>query len=171
MTEAVAPPVLDVLDDEENRDAQVDYFGVDERHRFDLPDGKSWIEFKVLNEGEKSEWEKSTQGDVVFERNSGNARMRPNSADARHKLITLAVTDWNLKRRDKQTGRMEQVSIAHGLRDWLRYTNPKLVVDLEAAIRKQNPFLIVDLTIEEIDKQIEELQEQRKLLVERQQGE
>jgi hypothetical protein len=154
------PEVVDVPEEQ-----QEDYFGFKTTHRFTLPDRKSWIEFKTLNEGEKAQWEKETQGDVVYERNSGNARLRMNTVTARHSLIRLAVVDWNLKRNG------QPVRLSHGLQDFLKLTNPKIVLDLEAAIRKENPFLITDLTIEEIDKQIEELLEQKKILEERQQGE
>lgn len=162
MTETVERPV-----DEEmpQTSQQADYFGFESIHTFTLPDGSSWIKFRTLNEGQKAEWEKATQGDVVFERSSGNARMKMRSVEARHQLITLACVEWNLKRNGKD------VPISHGLRDFLKYADPKLVLDLERAIRKENPFLMTDMSVEEIDKAIEELQEQREIALERERGE
>lgn len=146
--------------------APVDYFGFAETHRFSLPDGIQFFEFVSMNEGKKSAFQKLTQRDVVVERQSGNARMRVNPADERHALITQSLTNWNLYLNGQPLPFDEK-----GKRMVLELFPPKLIEELEAAIRKANPWLVNEISVEDIDKQIEELQELRDQAVERERGE
>lgn len=164
MTETAERPDLEKGQPEARM--QTDYFGFQDFDEFYFPDGVTWVKFKVLNEGERSEFERQTQSDFVVERTSGNTRVKMNAARVRHALIQTAVVDWNLVR----GGALVPFS-DRALKDFLKLANPKIVSDLETAIRKKNPFLVTDMTVEDIDKQIEDLQEQRRILVERDQGE
>jgi hypothetical protein len=146
--------------------AQEDYFGFSETHRFYFPDKVTFIEFKSMNEGDKAKFQKMTQKDLVLERQSGNARMKVDPATERHELIRTCVVDWNLTR----GGAPVKFSDVQ-LRDFLKLANPKLVEDLEKEIRKHNPWLLQDMTVEDIDREIENLREMRKVAEERERGE
>lgn len=143
-----------------------DYFGFAETHEYVLPDGKQKIFFKTMNEGDKAQFQKLTQRDLTLERQSGNARMKINPAEERHALIKASVTGWDLHR----GGRPYQYS-QRALDDVLKLFPPKIIEGLELAIRKANPWLIADATVEEIDRQIEELQELREEAAKRESGE
>jgi hypothetical protein len=144
----------------------VDYFGFAEEHEWYLPDGRQFFTFKVMNEGDKAKFQRKTQRDVIVERQSGNARMKVDQADERHQLIQTCVTGWNLYRGGQPVPFTER-----NLRDWLDLANPKIVEDLEREIRKANPWLLGEMTSEDIQKEIDNLQEMLKTQLEREQGE
>jgi hypothetical protein len=148
----------------------VDYFGFDEYGTYTLPDGKQSITFKKLNEGERQKYEQRTQRDVAFNRRTDDAKIRLDASADRTALIELSVTGWNLVRRvnDKWT----KVSFSNGspgseLSKWILSTDPRIVNELYTAIRKANPFLNEEMTVEMIDEEIARLQEMRADLVKR----
>lgn len=145
---------------------QQDYFGFQHIEQYVLPDGISYFELQAMNEGQKSKFQKVTQRDMILEKGSGNARFRIDPAVERHELIIASVTGWNLRR-----GEQAMMFSERNLKEFLQLANPKIVEGLELAIRKLNPWLLADATVEEIDKQIEELQELRVIAVEREAGE
>jgi hypothetical protein len=111
----------------------VDYFGFGRDEVFALPDGKQEIFFKVMNEG--------------------------------HELILSSVTGWSLRRRGPQGWDVVPFSTGganSALAQWLKVADPKIVDDLELAIRRANPWMQADMSVEEIDKEIERLQDLRK---------
>lgn len=155
-----------------------DYFGFDERFQYLLPDGKQWIEFKALTEGDLGRYQKLLKRDITVEKDTGNARIKIDQVEERHALLEVAVTGWFMVRRNLRTGNFEPQTFSTGsagstFMQWLTKANPAIVADLAEQVRKQNPYLLGggNDTIEAIDKQIEQLSEQRRLLVERQQGE
>jgi|SRR5688572_11653704 len=152
-----------------------DYFGFDERHRFMMPDGRQWVEFKTLNEGDLMQYQSRLGRDMVVEKATGNARIKINQVEERHALLMVAIVGWHMMRRTPRGWVEEKFNTArHGtLEQWLKSANPALIADLDKAVRAQNPFLLAanDETLEAIDKQIAELQEQRDKILERMQGE
>lgn len=145
---------------------QMDYFGFQKTEKHYLPDGVSYFEIKAMNEGAKAKFQKSTQRDMVLEKGSGNARFSIDPAAERHALIKECTVDWRLRRGDQ----FQPFGDA-ALRDFLQLADPKIVEGIELAIRKLNPWLLADATVEEIDKQIADLEELRKIAVEREAGE
>lgn len=139
-----------------------DYFGFEEKLKWYFPDGKQWIEYQVMTEGQKAKFQKSTSKDLVIERASNNARVSVDQAEERQSLLRSAITDWYLIR----DGSPAPFSTAV-LNQWLEKANPRLVEDIEKAIRKANPWLLQDMTVEDIDREIESLQEMREVAVER----
>ena len=150
--------------------SQVDYFGFQSFEKYYLPDGISWFELQRLNEGQKAEFQKNTQRDMILEKGSGNARFKIDPAVERHALIEAAVVGWNLTR-NGQPVPFDKRGRANPLRDFLQLADPKIVEDIELKIRKMNPWLMSDLTVKEIDEQIAELEDMRKIAEEREAGE
>lgn len=151
-----------------------DYFGFDERHIYTLPDGKQFIEFKAMTEGDKARFQRATNRDVVVERSSGNARMKVDPASERQELLKVTVTGWNLVTKGKD-GDFKPVPFSIGsngsnFEKWLQNANPKIVQNLELAVRKANSWLLADQTVEDIDREIESLQEARLEAVKRESG-
>lgn len=142
-----------------------DYFGFQSTERFVLPDGVQYIVFEVMNEGKKTQFQKLTSKDLVIQRNQ-DARMKMDPAQERHELIRQSVTDWSLYR-----GGAPIPFNPRNLKDFLELTNPKLVEELEKAIRKANPWLMTDMKSEDIKREIDNLTEMYELALERERGE
>lgn len=135
---------------------QVDYFGIPSKQRHIFPDGISYVEFQPMNEGAKAKFQKATSRDLIIERQSGNARTSVDPATERHELLLASIVDWNLKRGQNTINFSDRA-----LRDFLQLGDPKIIEDIEKSIRKANPWLLNDLSVEDIDKEIENLKELR----------
>lgn len=163
MSETITENTNFVGNDEEVR--QDDYFGFEATERFVFPDGRTWIEFKKMNEGEKKSYQDKTSKDLVLER-TGNTRMSILQGTERHELIRACIVDWNLKR-GGQPVPCNKVQIG----DFLTLANPRIIEDLEKAIRKANPWLMADMKAEDIRREIENLQEMLEEAEKREAGE
>lgn len=160
MTETQTPPEAQP----EQRVTQ-DYWGVDETHKHYLSDGVQYFEFKVMNEGDKAKFQRQTNQDLTIGRDQ-QAKVRMDPAGERHTLIKTSVTGWNLYKQGEVVAFSPQL-----LEKWLQSANPKIVEELEYAIRMANPWLQAEMSIEEVDKEITRLEEVRRQLVEREAGE
>jgi hypothetical protein len=143
-----------------------DYFGFDDFHTFTLPDGKQWFKFKVMNEGDRAKFQRLTNKDIKINRTSQDAIIATDVAAERHMLITQSVVDWYMLARMEPGAAPQPVgfSLSAGkinLQVWLAKANPKIVDDLELAIRQANPWMQADMTTDEIDKEIQRLNELR----------
>lgn len=146
---------------------QANYFGFQAREQFTFPDGITYIEFEKMNEGSKRRFQDKTSRDLVVERQSGNARMSVLQGTERHELIKACVTDWNLI----GPGGTPIAFTKQLLDQWLSVADPMIVEDLEKAIRKANPWLLAEMTVADIDREIENLQEMREVAQRREEGE
>ena len=152
-----------------------DYFGFGSNERWYFPDGKQYIEFQIMNEGQRREFQKKTNRDITFNRGTNDAKIKADPAEERWHLIITSVVGWNLKRRQPD-GTFADVTFSKGtagseLEKWLRVANPKLVDDLEFAIRKANPWMQAEMTVEEIEKEEARLAELKQQVLERERGE
>jgi hypothetical protein len=153
-----------------------DYYGFDIRHQFFFADGKQYIEFKVLNEGDLGKYQKLLRRDVVVEKATGDARIKIDQVEERHALLMTAITGWFLMRRNP-AGQQVAITFSNSgpgseLAKWIQNANPAIIADLAEAIRRENPFLLgsTNETVEAIDKQIEQLYAERERMVAIQQG-
>lgn len=144
---------------------QQDYWGTDEKGRFVFPDGVTYIEFQIMNEGAKSRFQKMTSQNMTVTR-TGDATVKIDPAKERHELIIASCTGWNLVKEGTPILFSRQM-----LEKWLDVAPPKLVEDLEFKIRTANPWLQQDMTVEEIDKELDRLNELRAAAKERESGE
>lgn len=149
-----------------------DYFSFDERSRYVMPDGKQWIEFKRMSEGDRARYLKSTRSDVVVNRNSGDARITMDQGADRKELLLAACTDWLMVTRLGGGGVARPVPFQNNgkgspFSQWIDKANPQILADLEREIRKFNPWLASEMTVEQIDKEIENLEELKKSIEER----
>jgi hypothetical protein len=145
-----------------------DYWSFSQKERFMLPDGKQWIEFNIMNEGQKASYQKKINKDIKFNRKTSDATIRSDIADERHALIETSVTGWYMLQGGNPAN---QVAFSvQMLRNWLNVANPRIVENLEVAIRKANPWLMGDMTLDDIDEEIQRLQELRIETEKREQG-
>jgi hypothetical protein len=149
----------------------VDYWGTDEQIKHFLPDGKQYFVINIMNEGAKSKFQKMTNQDLVVGRdNTATVKMDP--ARERHELIKASVVDWHIMQRDKNDGNFYPAPFSRkSLEMWLEVAPPKIVEDLEYAIRMANPWMQADMTVEDIDKEIDRLNELRRDVRARELGE
>lgn len=150
----------------------VNYWGTDERFRHMLPDGVQYFECKVMSEGDKAKFQRSTNTDLTIGRDQ-SAKMKVDPVGERHQLIKTSVVNWHLYAPDeKNGGKMALAAFAPNLLEkWLQSADPKIVEDLERTIRLNNPWMQSEMTTEGIDEEIERLYELRKKVVEQQAGE
>ncbi len=142
-----------------------DYFGFDVTHRVMLPDKVSWVEFKELNEGQRRQYLNQSNRKVRMQRATGDTIMDLAAGDDRYNLLKVALTGWNLYKQG------EPVPFSRkNLEEFLEKASPTIIDKIEKQVRKHNPWLLQDVTVEDIDEQIAELQELRKEKAEEQEG-
>jgi hypothetical protein len=153
MTETVAP---ESLTQEEVPGGQHDYWGTDVRTKFFFPDGVTFMEIKVMNEGARAKFQRENNQDMKINRRDDSASIRLDTAKERHALIKASVVGWNLTKNGQIVDFAPSI-----LQNWLEVADPKIVDDLEFACRKANPWLQQDMEVEDIDKEIDRLTELR----------
>lgn len=144
--------------------AYEDYYGFDERYKWYLPDGKQFIEFKVMNEGDRRRYQSKTTKDIRLMRQSGDASIKVDPGEERRILFECTVTGWHVVR--KQTdGSFKDVPFGQNATEgsefgkWALQVNPTLLDGLEKEIRKHNKWMLNEQTVQAIKDQIAELEE------------
>lgn len=137
--------------------SQTCYFGFEKRNKCFLPDRVSFLEHKTLNEGDRRRYQNETNKEVAFKRTTGDAVLKMRGGDEKHLLLEMAITGWNLLGPDGG----EMPFTKGNLERWLSVADPKIVDIVEKEVRKENSWLMADLSVKDIDKQISELNEMR----------
>lgn len=144
---------------------QVDFFAPVPDITTMLPDGISFVTHKKMNEGDRRKYLAAINRDLKIQKGTGDAIMRLASGEERTALLKCAITGWNLIR-----GGQPWPFNAHNLAAFLEQAPVDILELVEADVRKNNKWLIADATVEDIDKQIEELQEMRQEIIDRESG-
>lgn len=154
-----------------------DYFGFSDetQHFLPGPDGKPsrfYLVIRRMNEGAKAAFQKKTSRDLKVERTTGNAVLKMDPGAERHELIKASVVGWNLQRRNpRDDTKIEEAPFDQSnLNRFLDSADPRIIEDVEKAIRKANPWLMDEMSVEDIDREISNLQEMREVAVEREAG-
>lgn len=142
-----------------------DYFGFGETHRVNLPDGSSWVEFKVMNEGERRQYLNKQNRSIRIKKASGDAEMEMAPGDERYHLLKTVLVNWNLRRNGNPVPFNSQT-----VDEFLKAANPRVVDNIEKAVRKAHPWLMAELSLEDIDQEIKNLQELREVVEREQSG-
>lgn len=143
-----------------------DYFGFDRTEKWFFPDQKQYIEFRIMDEGARSRFQKLTSQDIKVKRATGDASIKADPAEERHALITSSVVGWHIFHQGKEVP-FSSGSPGAEFERWLSKADPKLIDELEYAIRLANPWLQDAMTTEAIDKEIDRLTDLRKTVEER----
>lgn len=133
---------------------QIDYFGFNETKKVDLPDGKSWVSIKTLTEGDRRKYQNALNRDVRIDRAKGDMHMRIQSGDERKALLMGAISDWNLARNGTPV-----VCNESNKREFIDGGNPRIIDLIEKEVRKANSWLQQDMSIEDIQREIDSLEE------------
>lgn len=140
---------------------QVDYFGFEDTENVYLPDGKSYVTIQALNEGGRRRYLNKVNREVKIAKQTGDAIMQLANGDERRILLSEAIVNWNLIRAPKNGGAPLPLPFDQTkLNDFLTSVNPKVIDVIDKAVRAQNPWLMADVTLDDLIKQREELDEQ-----------
>jgi hypothetical protein len=137
---------------------QVDYFGFEIVHRVTLPDGKSYIDHQVLNEGARRSYMNQVNREVRLQK-GGDAYMKMATGDERHELLKQAIVGWNLMTKNKDGDLVPINFTGANLGKFLEAAPPKVIDVIEKDVREKNPWLLGDITVEDIREQISDLEE------------
>jgi hypothetical protein len=97
--------------------------------------------------------------------------MKMATGDERHALLESAIVGWNLVRANAKDGTVSPITFSPGaLKQFLDKAPPGVIDRIEKDIRDKNPWLVGDVTIEDIDEQIAELNELREKKVQEAEG-
>jgi hypothetical protein len=154
------------------------YWGVDETFKFWLPDNKQYFEIRPMDEGRKVKFQKMTNKAVRMNQRTEEASFDIDPAEERHTLIKESTVSWLIMQRDETGGWSEypcppstDTRFKRSLEQLLDKFNPKVVQDLEFFIRQKNPWMQSDMTVEDIDKELDRLQQMRRDKVRQEAGE
>lgn len=146
-----------------------DYFGFEAKEKFMMPDGVQFIQFRIMDEGLRAKYQQNTAHDVRASRKNDEVRIKTDQAKDRQQLILDSICGWNMfiKSRDNKKTTAPYCSHneeqGHNLNceigKWLKHANPKIVDDLELAIRKANPWMQAEMSPEDIQEEIDNLYE------------
>jgi hypothetical protein len=140
---------------------EVDYFAFDETHVLILPDGKQKIFHKALTEGDRRKYLRASNRDVKLQRATGDAYLKMAPGEDRASLLKSAITGWELTKGGKPF-----LFTPKALDDMLEQFPPKIIDLIHKDILRVNPWLLGEMTVEDIDREIATLQEQRQTIIE-----
>jgi hypothetical protein len=140
---------------------QVDYFAFEDTQNVYFPDGTSYVTIQALNEGGRRQYLNAVNREVRIDKASGDARMQLANGDERRILLSRAIIGWNLVRSSKNGGEAQPLKFQEStLGEFLTRANPKIIDIIDKEVRAQNPWLMNDVTLEDLLKQRDELDEQ-----------
>lgn len=142
-----------------------DYFGFEETHRVDLPDRKSWVEFEVMNEGARKKYLNAQNKKVTIRKGTGDAEMELTPGNDKYNLLKSTITNWNLRRQG------QPVPFNNRTLDEFLTLAPPAVIDLiHFEVTLQHPWLLDEMSVEDIDLEMKRLQEMRDIVERNEKG-
>lgn len=147
----------------------IDYFACDETYKVMLPDGVQWLECKTLNEGDRKKYQSSVNRDLTIKKSTGDAQLRLSQGEERHALIQAAVKDWYVLRNGNPVP-FTKGSRNGALENFLEKVPPSIVDHIFKHISEKETWLNGDITVEDIDEQISQLNELRETKIKERAG-
>lgn len=135
---------------------QADYFGGGSLEEYTLPDGVSTITLKEMNEGDRRRYQNGVNRDVRVQKATGDAILQLSQADERHSLLKATIVGWNLIRAGAAVP-----FTSRELDAFLASAPTKIIDGIEKRARELNPWLLADMTVEDIDAEIANLEKMR----------
>jgi hypothetical protein len=131
----------------------VDYFGFAGTERSFLPDKVSFVEIKIMNEGDRRNYLNKTNREVNFQK-GGMASMTMQPGDDRYQLLKQSIVGWNLVR-----GGNPIAFSPNNLDLFLRNCDPRIADGIEKDIRKFNPWMLQETSLEDMIRERDALNE------------
>lgn len=144
----------------------VDYFGFTATKTVMLPDKVSWVEVKVLNEGERRRMLNEQNRELNLGGRGGRgAQLRMRPGDDKALLLKTAIVGWNLTRNG------QPVPFNPAMLDqFLNNADPKLIDLIEREVKRLNPWTLAEMSLEDIRREIADLQEMERAKMEEEEG-
>lgn len=149
---------------------QRSYFGTNERHKVFLDDGISYIEHQVLNEGGRKRYLDKLNREIAIKKLTGDAVMKMQSGEDRHILLNEAIVGWNLIGPDGKELGFSKGTPGSSLSQFLEFSETEAIDRIEKDIRKHNPWLMSNMTADDIRRQIADLEEMLEIKVKEEEG-
>lgn len=156
MRDAGEPTHTDVIED---------FFGMTVEHTVWLQKDKQFVTHREMSEGQRREYLNSINRDVTIAHATRDMKMRMAPGDERHALLKTAIIGWQVYREGNPLPFSKK-----NLQDFLEAAPPKIIDMIEKDVRLANPWLMQEMSLEDIDKEIESLQELRAKKVEEEAG-
>jgi hypothetical protein len=144
---------------------QHDYFAFDIIGRTMLPDGISFIEHQVMNEGARRKYLNAVNREVRVQKSTQDAILKMAPGEERTELLKACIVGWNLSRAGQPIPFTPQ-----NLNEFLMRADPSVINLIDKDVRLANPWLLAEMTVEDIDKEISDLQELRAKKIEEEAG-
>lgn len=141
-------------------DVIIDYFAFDEENVVILPDGKQKVYHKTMTEGERRKYQSKSNRDVKIQRATNDAFLKTAPGEDRKALLETVITGWELY----QNGKPFLFSKTN-LATILEVFPPRVIDVIHKDIMMKNPWLMGEMNLEDIDREMEALVEQRERLV------
>lgn len=146
----------------------VDYWGYEQNERWYFPGQerispqyKAYLEIRRMTEGIRQSFQKRTNSRVTILKENQNAEMAVDPARDRRELIKHSVVGWVMFRQDPG-GKPYTVEFSNATFErWLDGADPRLIDELEKFIRTINPWMLDQMSLESIDKELDRLTELR----------
>lgn len=148
---------------------QADYYGTDLQYQVFFPDEVTFVTCKTMTEGDRQKYQSATNRDVKISRQSGDMHLKLSTGEERMALLTSAIVGWNVVRAGVPVP-FSSGSPGSELNKFILQAPPKLIDHIERGIRKKEVWLLGEATVEDIDEQIANLQEQRETKVKEDSG-
>jgi hypothetical protein len=148
---------------------QADYFGFDQTNIVYLPDGVSYVQHKTMTEGDRRKYLDQVNREVRVEKITGDMKLTMMQGKERYILLNAAIVGWNLSR-DGQPVPFSKDSPGSNLGQFLDKADPKVVDLIEKDIRKHNPWLMAEMSVEDIQRQIDDLEEMKAVKIKEEEG-
>lgn len=163
----LAPSIVDVQDRPGDPIVRIqqDYFAFDIIGRTMFPDGISWVEHAVMNEGARRKYLNAVNREVRVQKSTQDAILKMAPGEERTELLKATIVGWNLSRGGERIPFTTQ-----NLNEFLLRANPSVINLIEKDVRLANPWLLAEMTLEDIDRELRELQELRAKKVEEEMG-
>ena len=131
-----------------------DYFGSDDSYQVALPGSRvQFVVIKVFTEGDRRKYLDRTNRDLKMTK-TGEATLKTTPGSDRYELLKIAILDWHVVRQGQVIPFGGQA-----LEKFLTETSPRVVDHIVKEINKHEPWLLAEMTVEDIEKEIEDLQE------------
>ena len=148
----------------------VDFFGgVNDTERWYFPgQDEQFIEFALMTEGMRKQWQRKTNRAIKVGRNTQEAEIAVDAASDREWLLKIAVKDWFIRNPNKNNQPVPFTDREFAA--WMERANPRLIDKLEQAIRDANPWMLDEMDPDSIKEEIVRLEKMYDKAVERQQS-
>lgn len=147
-----------------------DYWGAPPApEKWYFPDGIQYFEYVPMNHGMRTKYQAVTQTDIDIEKRTGNMRVKTNLGSDMNHLIDMSTVGWKIYRNNEEVA-FSKGSPGSNLHMFLAVASPSLVDKYIETLRKANPWLLGEQSVEDIDSQIRDLQKLREEVADRESG-